>query len=622
MFNYGFTASPRSNKNLIGKIDYHPNDKNTITGEYFWNRDTEIGSTDTVSQLYWATDYFLTGNVARAAWTYVPNSTWVNEAHFGFDRKVENSWPVECNPGRSVASPNYGVNSGAATPCLGFNKPSNFALPNISISGFDLLGPSTVQQRRVEGYWSVVDTATHTAGSHNFKFGFELRRPYFSGASYGSASSSVRGQATFGSSNINAPLTTGTATARADFRLGLPITGSFLFGNPTAVVRNYSFGTFVQDDWRVTPRLTLNIGLRYENETAVSEDSNKLAVFNPNLGLQQVGTNGLSAPWKQAAFGANLQPRFGAVYDLGGKGKTVIRGAVGIFSNWPVWQVYVNNAALINNPTAGAFYASDGSFKQGTGTIGSATVTFPTTTTVASPGFTPGINWTLAGPIFPTGALKCGNGLAPVNPVAGAPTTNPGPCAIGSITPNMTLPYANEWTLGVQQSLLSTMSVDIAYVGNHGTNLLGAVDLNEPVPGTASASREQQSRPYFAQFPGMGKINQITNKDFSNYNALQVTLNQRNWHGLTSTVGYTYGHALGRYANGHHAERLLRTPCAPECNYGPTGFDIRHRVTGTATYLVPGIKAPLQLLEGWKISTVVNLLRRRFLTTDRIPKTI
>jgi len=614
VYNFGFTALRDPNKNIIGKIDYHIGDKNQISGEYFWNRDTEIGNSDNVLQPYWFTDYYLTGNVARANWTYLPTSNWVNEFHFGFDRKIENSWPAECNPGRAAAPPKYGINTGAATPCLGFNSPTNFAFPITTIGSFDPLGAGTTQQRRVEGYPAVVDNVSHTTGNHNIKFGIEIRRPYFSGANY----TNVRGAVSFGTSNVSAFATTTKttndtiATPLEDFLDGVPSTGTYFFGDPSVLVRSTNIGTFFQDDWRLTPRLTLNLGLRYEYETPLSEASNKLSQFDPNLGLVQLG-HGLDSIWKPHFLGENLQPRLGVVYDVTGKGTTVVRAAFGIYSNWPVWQVFINNAPLQSNPTAGTYYGVNGATSQGTGTVNSAAIAFPTgggtvnSTTKAFTAPSPLLNWTSAGPVFPTGSLKCGNGLAPVNPVAGAPTTNPGTCSIASIDQHWRLPYVDEWTLGIQRSLTSAMSLDVAYVGNHGSNLLNEYDLNIPTPGPASKSAEQTSRPYYMTFPWMGKIIQVANKDHSNYNALQATLNQRNWHGLTSTVGYTYGHALDVTQADINMSVNPNAQC-PECDYGPTSFDIRHRVTARATYLVPGKKSFGQILEGWQVSTLVNMI--------------
>jgi hypothetical protein len=151
------------------------------------------------------------------------------------------------------------------------------------------------------------------------------------------------------------------------------------------------------------------------------------------------------------------------------------------------------------------------------------------------------------------------------------------------------------------------MALDVAYVGNHAQNLLGATDLNTPTLGTADKTREQTSRPFYGKFPWMGKITDISNRAFSNYNALQATLTQRNWHGLTTTVGYTYGHALD-FTQTDITQNIYPSPLCPSCDYGPTGFDVRHRVTVRSIYLVPGKKSFGQLLEGWQLSTLVNMI--------------
>jgi hypothetical protein len=104
----------------------------------------------------------------------------------------------------------------------------------------------------------------------------------------------------------------------------------------------------------------------------------------------------------------------------------------------------------------------------------------------------------------------------------------------------------------------------------------------------------------------MGNISQVVNRDFSNYNALQMTFNQRSWHGFTSTLGYTFAHALDVAAT-DLAQAVYPDVRCPSCNYGPTPFDIRHRVTARMTYDFPSIKGFAQMLEGWSVSSVLNL---------------
>jgi TonB dependent receptor len=396
------------------------------------------------------------------------------------------------------------------------------------------------------------------------------------------------GDVVFGTGGINA--FTG-ATALEDFLMGFPSNGNYTAGNPRSLTRNWNYGTFAQDDWRVSPRITLNIGLRWEYESALKEANNGIAVFDPTspTGLTQIGS-GVKRPWNPDVFGSNIQPRIGMAWDLTGKGTTVARAAYGIYGSWPVWSVINGGTA---NPTAANFVTANGTVIPGSGTIGTGSIQFPSTGT----GGTALINWTAAGPMFPTGQIACGDGL----------NGHPGTCAISAVDQHWHMPYVQEWNVGIQRAMTSTMSLDLAYVGSHGTNLFGQTDFNEATPGTTSSSRIQTSRPFYSQFPWMGKVTNVTNLGFSNYNALQVTLTQRSWHGLSNTMGYTWSHTLDTAGTDVGLAIYADARCPVRCNYGPTAFDIRNRVTDRFTYNVPGIKRTAQILEGWQISTVVNL---------------
>ena len=591
-FNFAYNSLRDPSKNLLGKIDWAPNEKNHIAGEYFWSRDTELDNTTTITQPYWMTDYYLTSNVTRATWTYLPNSSLVNEFHFGFDRKVENQWPSECVPGRAAAAPDYGPLNTGLTPCNGSPNPGQFALFDIGIQGFTVTGTGSNittlggggGQRRVEGYWTIDDIVSYVKGNHTTKYGFEIRRPYFDGASY----TGKLGEVAFGTGKIDA---FSGATPLEDFLMGFPSNGQYTAGDPNQLTRNWNYGLFAQDDWRITPHVTLNLGLRWEYETALTEDNNKIAIFDPTspIGLTQLGS-GVSSPWNPNKFRKNFQPRFGMAWDVTGKGTTVVRAAYGLYSSWPVYQAINGETA---NPTSALFYRANGTTIQGPGTIGTGTVTFPSTAT----GGTALINWTSAGPMFPTGQIACGDGLS----------GHPGPCAITQVDQHWRLPYVQQWNIGIQRAITSNVSLDVAYVGTHGDDLLGQVDLNEAAAGNTTSSRIQQSRPFYSQFPWMGKITDVGNLGFSNYNALQVTLNQRTWHGLSTNVGYAWAHALDT-AGTDVGLSICPDPSMPvRCNYGPTAFDIRNKATARILYNVPGKKSPAQLLEGWQVGSVVNL---------------
>jgi hypothetical protein len=114
--------------------------------------------------------------------------------------------------------------------------------------------------------------------------------------------------------------------------------------------------------------------------------------------------------------------------------------------------------------------------------------------------------------------------------------------------------------------------------------------------------------PHSAKFPYLSQIIQTGNLDFSNYNALQVTVNERASHGLSFIAGYTYSHALDIESSSSISQQAFPVDAFnPRLGYGSTNSDIRHRFTFSTTYAIPGIKSPAQLLRGWSISSIVTL---------------
>jgi hypothetical protein len=234
------------------------------------------------------------------------------------------------------------------------------------------------------------------------------------------------------------------------------------------------------------------------------------------------------------------------------------------------------------------------------------------------------------------------------------------------VDPNLRTPYVADFSFDIQRAITNNISLDIGYVGNHGTKLVGAVDINQPqlvggfspgwgnpaaagtpaarclgsandttlnssnVPvstpydmcgfqnpvsktttGGVNAAAEQAARPFNTKFPYLKFIEEMGNIDSSNYNSLQATLTVRNYHGLTLNTGYTYSHALG-YASDQGTGGGLVLPINSYGNlhsqlYTSTNFDTRHRVTVTGTYAIPGKKGFGQVLEGWSINATARV---------------
>jgi hypothetical protein len=169
-----------------------------------------------------------------------------------------------------------------------------------------------------------------------------------------------------------------------------------------------------------------------------------------------------------------------------------------------------------------------------------------------------------------------------------------------AVDPNLTTPYITTWSLGVTHAFGNNYSLEVGYVGNHGSRLTGFRDLNQNNPAKGGAQL------YATTFPYLNYINQISNDGWSNYHSLQTTLTKRISHGVSFIAGYTYAHGLD-------TSSLNRTTYIPQdsnnpgAEYASGDFDIRHRFTFTTSYNVPGIKGYAQMLEGWKLNAIVSV---------------
>jgi hypothetical protein len=154
------------------------------------------------------------------------------------------------------------------------------------------------------------------------------------------------------------------------------------------------------------------------------------------------------------------------------------------------------------------------------------------------------------------------------------------------------------------------MSLDLSYVGNHGTNLIGFRDINEinPLsPEEIACGNCEANLPFAAQFPYLSYINKLSNLYVSNYNGLQATLTQHASHGLSFTIGYTYSHASDQGSSNWAGAGVIDNGFQPGTYYGNSDFDIRNRFTATITYALPGKPGYGQMLQGWQINSIITL---------------
>jgi hypothetical protein len=581
--------------NFVGKVDVHTSERNTISGMYFFGNNS--GTVEDFPELQdrWRSKIHTRAQVAGGSWIYAPTPRWVNEARFGYNRLYQPTLPGDL----STPASSYGLNTGVSGPNTG-------GLPRIGFAGFFFPGLGGFKWPKFQGpdtLTQFIDHVSYTAGQHAIKFGASLHRNYVSGGAFGNA----RGSITFLGGVALAPTaTTPGSTQLEDFFAGDPFKASVLTGNPTRQSHSWSYSTFVQDDWRVTRTFTVNLGLRYEFNSVIKEAHNLLGNFDPNLGMVQVGKQIGSA---YNSDPKDFAPRFGFAWDINGKGNTVIRAGGGLmyeFVNWQSFLAFNNSFGLPSVPT--------GAIISGTGTANPVTAGGTITTgNLAIPPTPP--QWDSTTPLY--GNLS--GSQVNCDPNAG------GPCAIMGVDHTLKSPYVWSWNFGVQHAFTPNLSLDLSYVGNHGSRLTGIRDINQETPSTGGpGTGDPTTRPFNAKFPYLSNIFMMGNVYRSNYNGLQATLTSRNYHGLTMVAGYTYSHALDDvganwdFGAGYGLPQNSNNLAA---EYGNSDFDVRHRLTLSITYAIPGKKGFAQALEGWEINTIATLASSQYwgpidLTTD------
>lgn len=588
-----------SSDNVIGKIDYQLNSRNAINGEYFF------GNANTDTPTTGAAPWWINGNhsrtqMNRAVWIYTPNSTWVNDVRFGWNWYALVDYNAECT--RQVGQPNYaqlGFISGAnpPSPMCGF--------PVVNISGgaqsFAGLGSGTALADQLvnQQTYTIYDNASYIHGNHQFKFGVEFHHSRYDGLG---APGNFDGTLNFqGDLAFSA---NGGSTALQDFLAGKPASGSILV-NPVSNSVGFNREAFYfSDDLRLTRKLTMNLGLRYEIEPAILVDNNNAANFDPTQPTGMVQQHG--NPLYHTDY-HDLAPRAGFAWDLTGKGTTVIRAGTGISYDTPQVDdliAYGFGAGLNNIPTGFSLYNPAGTlaFAPSTapGAVMSGQVVVPSS----------GLSWATGVPVFTVGtsALECGNGRVKV-----ANGTTPSPCQLHAKSVDSARSPMITWTVGVQHAITNNTSVTVNYVGTHAYNLSTMVNVNEPTPGASRAlpgstpgdvtGSYQFREPYYSQFPWFSGIFEYEPAGYSNYNALQVSFVQRNFHGLTMRGIYSLARDWATTKGGNSP--FVQDGRNVNAYYGP--YTPTHHVGITATYAIPGRRAPAQLLQGWEINSSVNM---------------
>ncbi len=593
----------------LAKLDYHINDHHTFNASYYFGRYLEKAVSSTtnsggaaITQPYWEEWLGVQTTMVRAVEIWTPNSNWLNEARLGMDHNHRPVSGAECTGANTTAILGGTTPLGYGAPLGGDGGPiypTQYGLvsgapacgmPTTTINTFsDQLGFAN-NRMDDESIGQGADSLSYTHGTHQFKFGTDVRSEIFLGAK---TTNAQQGVVAFGATNIAA--FTG-ASPLESFLAGVASSESIEPGIPVRNLAWNMIGVFAQDDWRVLPRLTLNLGLRWEGETPIGEEHGLLGNFAPNTPSGMIQQN---LVWK---FQSGFEPRLGLVWDLTGQGKTVLRAGGVVMYHTAIASTAANSFL---EPTGATLYLANGSTMQGPGTINDPKIA---KAPITAGGIATGnlIPWAANAPLFANITPVCGNGLVPVAPVVGAPAINPSTCNGYAINTNFKFLQNFSWNLDIQHAFTNNLSLTVGYIGSHQSDVGGNLDLNQPTPGASGGSNEQARKPYNAEFPWFSTITDFTTFGSTNFAGLEASLTERASHGFTFTASYTLSHALGISQNGFGGQ-AVENSLDPRADYGTMAQDARHHFTLTATYAVPTIKAPAQLGQGWALNASANL---------------
>jgi carboxypeptidase family protein/TonB-dependent receptor-like protein len=468
------------------------------------------------------------------------------------------------------------ANASFDTVALGLNQSPDALIngkpilgaPNIVIGGFEQVGITPPEGRNDET-GMLTDIVSWTLGKHQFRFGGEVRQGRVDEFYFRHSLGNYTFDGTQGPWAANCPDT--NTCALADFLAGYISTGNLSVGDAERHVTVNGFNFFAQDQWQVTRKLNLNLGLRYEYFGPLHNDDKDLAVFIPGQGLviQGDGINSIFPPDKN-----NVAPRFGFAYKPTSKDDLVVRGGFGVFYD----QININPFLDYRPPNG----AADG--LEGNPAGPHAVSSYSAAGTDGSFQWQPGV------------ALFPGIAICTTGNVASEPSCGNNTFGIYSVSQNFRAPYIYNFNLQVEKSVGKYGLLQVGYVGSDAHKLSVMLNINQ-------ANLTTGIRPYAAQYPNYGDINQLNSIGDSNYHSLQATFKTRNWHGLDTQFSYTYGHELDYVTEYRGTIPLDSTNLAAE--YGNGDFDTRHNFVAAWNYVIPGSSwGPKILTHGWQLTSL------------------
>ena len=541
-------SDKNDNDNFIVKADHRFNEVHSIAVRYAFGNDDQVfplgslGGSGSGSRLQPFAQVSPTRvQVVSASLLSVLSPSLLNEVRFGYSRFRNH---FDSADGNINTQSQFGIDFGTGRT----------GLPEIDFSGLiDNLGATSfgIPRGRLSQTYQILDDITWTRGRHAWKFGGEYRRAAvdFSNDNF------TRGNFAF--DDILAPGVLGGSSdpivnVLINYFLGNE-SGFALTGSTARSLATNGFSFFAQDDIRLSSKLTVNAGLRWEYFGPVSEANNLLSnLLSPTGLLQMVETPGLPRAYNRDLN--NFGPRLGFAWSV--LPKTVIRSAYGIYYDYIPMHLmqanFTNSAGISANP------------------VGPQAVVPLNYNQEAYNGSTPG-------PVF--------------TPVMGPPSTP----SIFVTDHNLETPYVQSWNLNIQREITSTIAFEAGYVGSKGTKLVRLYNLNQN-----------------GINPNYSAIDVLSTGTSSTYHAGQFTLKLQNWHRFSGFSTYTWSKSLDGASDGINYDfafvALPQDSTNLKAEKGPSSFDTRNRWTTAMNYQAPTFHLIGERFgSGWQLNSIITV---------------
>jgi hypothetical protein len=530
---------------VIAKVDHRFTDTEQVSARYAFARSEQVfplGSAGGFGKGSRLPQFAQTSptrvQVFSASWLSTISSTRVNEVRIGYSRYRTSFSSLDANFDPSTLGIDFGTGK-LGLPEIDFSVPE---LENLGAQGF------SVPRGRTSQTFQILDNYTWVRGRHSLKFGGEYRRAAIDNFN----DNLERGIISFSPSGLDPDP---VVDVLANYYLGGPDFDNFtlaLAGDTHRTTYNNGLSLFAQDDFRLRPNFTLNLGLRWEYFGPIGEKHDLLSNLAPDGTLAMVGTHGLDGAYNRDLN--NFGPRIGFAWNV--RPDIVIRAAYGVYYD------YVPQHLMLANFTPSAGIA--------TNPIGPKTV-LPLSFNEDA------FNGTAPGPV-----------LTPSGP----------PFNIFVVPRDFRTPYVQNWNLNIQQKLSNDAALEIGYVGSKGTRLVRLYDQNQP--------DENFNFPN----PNFGNMHTLATISASTYHALQTTLRLRRWAGFSGFTSYTFSKALDDASDGIDFTAGAAFPQDSNnlrAEHGPSTFDTRQRFTLALNYAIPAWRRlSSRVASGWDLNWIAT----------------